>query len=110
MRSRFRVILLGLFCLAAVVVSVLWIKNRGLVTSWLSPSRDKVAAAAVRSPAAAQNKQAVFDLIQDRFEDGGYKTAMAFAAPIRDLTSLQQLRESVRGRGRRGITELRKTL
>ena len=104
----FRVILLGLFFLAVASVSAVWIKNRGLVTSWLSPSLGKVAAAAVRAPAAAQNKQAVFELIQDRFEDGGYKTAMAFAAPIRDLTSLQQLRESVRGRGRRGISELRR--
>ena len=50
---------------------------------------------------------AVFDIVLDTFEDGGYRTAVPFAAPIHDPTSLQELRESVRGRGRRGIAALK---
>ncbi len=50
----------------------------------------------------------MFDVIPSRFEDGGYETAVRFAAPIHDPTSLQELRESVRGRGRRGIAALKR--
>ena len=39
-----------------------------------------------------------FDLVLERFEDGGYETAVRFMAPIRDLGSLQALREAIRGR------------
>jgi hypothetical protein len=81
------------------VLVVFWIKSSGVAP---------VAARTGRIAPAAASTESVYDLIEDRFEDGGYKTAMAFAAPIRDLTSLQQLRESVRGRGRRGISELRR--
>ncbi|WP_168221905.1 FG-GAP repeat domain-containing protein [Aquisphaera giovannonii] len=48
-----------------------------------------------------------YDLIEDRFEDGGYAAAMKWSGPIRDETSLQELRESLRGRSRRGLRELR---
>ena len=50
---------------------------------------------------------AVFDIVLDKFEDGGYDAAVRFTAPIRDPESLQELRESVRGRGRRGIRDLK---
>jgi hypothetical protein len=42
-----------------------------------------------------------------KFEDGGYNTAIRFMAPLKDAASLQELREVVRGRGRRGISVLR---
>jgi hypothetical protein len=41
------------------------------------------------------------------FEDGGYATASQFTVPRKDLGSLPELREAVRGRGRRGISQLR---
>lgn len=56
--------------------------------------------------AAPPPGKGVFDLNLDRFEDGGYAVAMSVPAPARDLGSLQELRESVRGRGRRGIRRL----
>jgi hypothetical protein len=58
-------------------------------------------------PGADPAQPVTFDVILDRFEDGGYETAIQFAAPIRDPASLQELRESVRGRGRRGIAALK---
>ncbi len=45
--------------------------------------------------------------VLDKFEDGGYQTAIGFMAPIRDLGSLEELRESVRGRGRLALSALR---
>jgi len=41
------------------------------------------------------------------FEDGGFSVAYRHMAPIRDLGSLDELREAVRGRGRRAISALR---
>ncbi len=49
-----------------------------------------------------------FEMILDRFEDGGYETAIRFSTRILHPESLQELRESVRGRGRRGISVLKK--
>jgi hypothetical protein len=46
-------------------------------------------------------------VIRNAFEDGGFSTASHFTGQIRDPKSLQELREAVRGRARRGITELR---
>ena len=106
MRSVSRVVL-ALSCMALAGVAVFWLKNPNLAMPWRSDLR-RDHTTTVKKRATAQTDVAVYDLIQDRFQDGGYKTAMAFAAPIRDLTSLQQLRESVRGRGRRGLTELRR--
>jgi hypothetical protein len=40
------------------------------------------------------------------FDDSGYSTAFAFSTPIADPTSLTQIRDSVVGRGRRGIAFL----
>src|SRR5690606_13928378 len=37
------------------------------------------------------------------FDDSGYSFITPFAAPIEDPTSLEQMRASIEGRGRRGI-------
>ena len=42
----------------------------------------------------------------DRFDDSGYATAIRFSKPITDPASLAQIRDSVVGRGRRGIAYL----
>ena len=109
MRSVLQVFLVGLFCLAVAAGAVYWLvppigerTSRSAPRSGLATTKAKEKNPAEESPGGG-----VYELIQDRFEDGGYKTAMTFAAPIHDLGSLQELRESVRGRGRRGITELR---
>ncbi len=65
-------------------------------------ARGRTRARAAESP----NRAGAFDVIPERFEDGGYATAFRSMAPIRDRGSLQELREAVRGRGRRGIATL----
>src|SRR5690242_15399773 len=40
------------------------------------------------------------------FDDSGYATAIRFSKPITDASSLGQIRDSVVGRGQRGITYL----
>jgi hypothetical protein len=58
----------------------------------------------------APKQAVVYDIVLETFEDGGYSTATKFMAPVRDLGSLQELREAVRGRGRRGILTQRARL
>ena len=45
-------------------------------------------------------------LVLEKFEDGGYETAVRFMAPIKDLGSLAELREAIRGRGPRALSGL----
>jgi hypothetical protein len=113
MRKLIRFMLAGLFCVGAAVAAVVLLVNPELV-KWRRAERsrrhDAADRAAGESPgtAARPGQPAVFDVIMGRFEDGGYEMAVRFAAPIRDPGSLQELRESVRGRGRRGIAALKK--
>jgi FG-GAP-like repeat/ASPIC and UnbV len=46
----------------------------------------------------------------DAFDDSGYATAFRFSKPIADPTSLPQMRDSVVGRGSRGIAYLERKL
>jgi FG-GAP-like repeat/ASPIC and UnbV len=46
------------------------------------------------------------DLVLEKFEDGGYDTAVRFMAPIKDLGSLSELRAAVGGRGPRALAAL----
>jgi FG-GAP-like repeat/ASPIC and UnbV len=46
----------------------------------------------------------------DAFDDSGYATAVRFSKPISDPSSLAQIRDSVVGRGRRGIAYLEEKL
>jgi tetratricopeptide (TPR) repeat protein len=107
MRSVIRVVLAGLFCVVVAGGAVFWLTSPNSAMWHRSDSRRGVASTA-KKPATAQGGERVYELNLNRFEDGGYQTALAFAAPIHDDGSLQELRESVRGRGRRGITELRR--
>jgi hypothetical protein len=118
MRKLIQVLLVGLFCTGAAAVAVVLMVNPEMVP-WsragrtdrrggpaVAPSEGGVAG---RSPSGTPTEpgKAVFDMILETFEDGGYQTANRFMAPIRDLGSLQELREAIRGRARRGLTALK---
>ncbi len=114
MRNLLRLTLSALFCLGVAGAAAVILVNPELVR-WRSderphhrerPTLDSGTATASTATRSAQ--KAVYDIIPSRFEDGGYETAVRYAAPIRDPASLQELRESVRGRGRRGIAALKK--
>ena len=110
MRPLIRVFLAGLLCMGVAAVAVVWLLNPGSGGS-RPAHRQGLPATSERREAPAstvpKGRPVVYDIIPDKFEDGGYNTAIGFMAPIRDLGSLQELRESVRGRGRRGISALR---
>ncbi len=106
MRSAMRLLLVVLGCAGLAVAGAVWFKKPALLAGWRSGAPGSTDASVSRKTAADPSQPLVYDLNEDRFEDGGYKTAMSFAAPIRDTRSLQELRESVRGRARRGITQV----
>jgi hypothetical protein len=115
MRSLIRVVVAGLVCSCVAGGAVFWLSNVSRVTR--APADRTVRASPVPETArdvreapgtgTSGGRQVVYDLIFDKFEDGGYATAVQFMAPIRDAGSLQEIREAVRGRGRRGITAIR---
>jgi hypothetical protein len=119
MRRLIRVLLVGMFCAGVAAGAVILLMNPGLVPwNWaqrgdqhqVTPPAQVLEDRAEpgKSEASSESGQpAVFDVILEKFEDGGYQTACRFMVPIRDPGSLQELREAIRGRGRRGITALR---
>jgi FG-GAP-like repeat/ASPIC and UnbV len=115
MRSLIRVFLAILFCVGMAAGAVIWLLDLSPAAwRWTErPGRSSERRAAVRGgqqtllPNQALEWPEVFDIILEKFEDGGYKTASAHMAPIRDFLSLQELREAVRGRGRRAISQVR---
>jgi hypothetical protein len=82
------------------------------VIAWLTaperPSRTGRAPSLAHAapPSRTVDEPGVFDVFLDRFEDGGYGTAVRFMAPIRDRASLLELGHAVRGRSERGIRDL----
>ena len=114
MRRSNQYSLAGLFCLAiaaaaACLMDVVPAVKRvaGLV------SRRGLDAEAARRVAANDKLLAksglppnTYEVIPEAFEDGGYKTVMPFMAPIKDLGSLAELRQAVRGRGPRALAAL----
>ncbi len=116
MRKLIKIALAGAFCfgVAGGVVSFLLKQDRAVKSdrrSWGSVSSEGPKAGHNRSiekTSAAGTEPVSFEMILDRFEDGGYETAIRFSTRILHPESLQELRESVRGRGRRGISVLKK--
>jgi tetratricopeptide (TPR) repeat protein len=115
MRPLIRVFLAILFCVGIAAGAVTWLLDLAPV-AWRRterPGHSSERRAAVRGgqqtlpPNPVSEWPEVFDIVLEKFEDGGYKTANAHMAPIRDLLSLQELREAVRGRGRRAISQVR---
>jgi hypothetical protein len=95
-RTLIRVFLAVLFCVGVAAIAVIWLLN-------LVPGGSRQAGRLLRSneprepprrnldtatSADAQKRAVVYDIILDKFENGGYSTAVQFMAPIRDLGSL----------------------
>jgi tetratricopeptide (TPR) repeat protein len=108
MRRLIRLTLAGLFCVGVAAGAVIWLL--GLVPPiWngagATPRRDSgtdgaQGAGLVGNPVGEVGRSAkTFDLVLEKFEDGGYGTAVRFMAPIKDLGSLSELREAIGGRG-----------
>jgi hypothetical protein len=102
MRMLIRSVLIGLLCVAVAWGAVAWLSSRDSVATRRSdqPRAGHAAGTGAELPAE-------FHVIAKEFEDGGFSTASPFTGPIRDPGSLQELREAIRGRGRRGIAALR---
>jgi tetratricopeptide (TPR) repeat protein len=102
------VVLIGAVTALGVVS---WLVGResgaGRRTTLRRPAAAPTASASASGAGAAEGGPAVIDDTTGRLDDGGVTTAARFMAPIRDPESLQELREAVRGRGRRGIAALR---
>jgi len=107
--------LISLFCAGVAGGVVVWVLGLG---PWSASGTNRTegqtqVARTVRSGSSdstgheARGREVVYDIILATFEDGGYATAMRYMAPIRDPSSLEELREAVRGRGRRGLAVLR---
>jgi FG-GAP-like repeat/ASPIC and UnbV len=107
MRMLIRALLIGALCLAAAWGAVAWLTDRG-PSSGRRTDRPRGGPSASRAPAESKaDGPPRFDVVAKEFEDGGFSTASRYTGAIRDPRSLQELREAIRGRGRRGIAALR---
>ena len=103
-----RISLAGLFCvgIAAAVVIWFWVwaglveGYRGKFSAAIRRGGSEHMRALLTMPSAKIARRQPFELVLEKFEDGGYETAVRFMAPIKDLGSLQELREAIRSRGR----------
>ncbi len=116
MRRLIRLSLAGLICVGIAAGAVVWLLdlaplrwNGGADRTRYRNSLQETASGAGAAAASDPGKRSanVYELVLDKFEDGGYATAVRYMAPIQDLVSLEDLRESVRGRGRRALSALR---
>lgn len=116
MRTAFRVVAAGL-CLAIAVGLIAWLTGQewrgGPPRSDRGPADSKATAPAASigletfpDPNAPGTSSQVF-IDETFFDTEIFDTAFAFTGPIRDPRSLDELRESVRGRGRRGLASFR---
>jgi FG-GAP-like repeat/ASPIC and UnbV len=111
-RLLVRILFASLFCAGVAAGVIVWVLDLKpwSVSRTDQTRRTKPVKGAVRDDSydnESRGRKAVFDVVLATFEDGGYRTAMEYMAPIRDPNSLQDLREAVRGRGRRGLAVLR---
>ncbi len=107
MRIGIRVGLIALFCVGAAGAAA-YFMSRETGPARFAPHSARRSAAGDARPISKKEPSAVtFDVILDKFEDGGYETAIRYMAALRDPASLQELREAVRGRARRGLADLR---
>jgi hypothetical protein len=114
MRSAFRIVLVGTFAVAIALAAVTRITGldwRALLPRGVHENLDASTPAATshlntapdpNAPDASAPVVKRIDLDSDIFA-----TVLPFTGPIRDPSSLEDLRESIRGRGRRGISALR---
>jgi hypothetical protein len=76
----------------------------------ISRASQWLAARSRRSPPRPVTAQPPRPAWDNTFDDSGYATAIRFTKPITDPTSLAQVRDSVVGRGQRGIAHLKSKL
>jgi hypothetical protein len=111
MRLLIRAVLTGIFCTAVAVGLVLWLAGLdwGPRRTGRAPALARFAGSVPSAPPGAgpRERPAAFRVVPFEFEDGGFGLASQFTGPIRNPRSLQELREAIRGRGRRGIAQLR---
>jgi FG-GAP-like repeat/ASPIC and UnbV len=115
MRSLIRFFLVVLFCVGVAACAVIWLlglpsSQTGGPRHFNEPRGASQRGVETAGSTEAKKRAVVYDIVLDKFEDGGYAIAAPFMVPVRDPGSLQELREAVRGRGRRGISTLRARL
>jgi FG-GAP-like repeat/ASPIC and UnbV len=115
MRSLIRFFLVVLFCVGVAACAVIWLlglpsSQTGGPRRFNEPRGASQRGVETAASTEAKKRAVVYDIVLDKFEDGGYAIAAPFMVPVRDPGSLQELREAVRGRGRRGISTLRARL
>src|SRR5437588_458537 len=114
MPSLIRFFLAGLFCVVTALGAVNWLASFDPGTG--RPDRARHAVATTRAPgsgsatspgAGTRRESGPISVDESRpFERGGFDIALRFTGPVRDPRSLGELRESIRGRGRRGLDAL----
>jgi hypothetical protein len=108
-------LLAGLFCAGVAAAAVIWLQDVGPKNARHTGEHQHLSATGdaarlgekVPRTADVQRRLPVYDVVLDRFEDGGYETTVRFMAPLKDVGSIYELREAIRGRGRRAIAALR---
>ncbi len=114
MRSAFRIVLVGTFAVAIALAAVTRITGldwRALMPRGVHENLDASTPAATShlNTAPDPNAPDASAPVVKRIDLDGdiFATVLPFTGPIRDPSSLEYLRESIRGRGRRGISALR---
>jgi hypothetical protein len=114
MRKFFRVVVVGLFCMAAAAgaVGALLLSTGSNGSRVRRPSSGALAHAGAGTATAATKADVVAsaggnDIDPGRFEDGGFGAGVQYTGPINDPSSLADLREAIRSRGSRGFAEFR---
>jgi hypothetical protein len=116
MRFVLRIALAGICCLAIAAGSVVWITSldvRGKTPRSVADPQKELAPAANPLQEAFPDPNAPgtgAQVYAERIDFDGdiAPTAFAYTGPIHDRRSLDELREAIRGRGRRGIVSVRK--
>jgi hypothetical protein len=116
MRSAFRIVLVGTCCVAIALVAVAritgldwWGTTQGRVRNATDASAPvaNIRLKTAPDPNAPGTSARVIVKKSD-FDGDIFATVLPFTSLIHDASSLDDLRESIRGRGRRGIAALRR--
>jgi hypothetical protein len=106
-RSAIRVGLIGLFALA-IGAGVLAVRSSSGVAK---KGPDAQAPGTPRTPGTNPGPDRLIPLFGNGFvEDSGFELALGFTPPVRDRGSLDEVREAVGGRAKRGIAALREQI
>jgi hypothetical protein len=117
LRAAFQILTVGLFCLAIAAGAVVWIVGPPSLKSAPGATQAAEPAAPAQEdngaykevfpdPNAAGTSARVYAERGD-FDDTIALTAFSYTGAVRDPNSLEELREALKGRGRRGIADLR---